>query len=790
MFNYNSSRAKKARLGKVVNHPATKFALVLAAITALAASGYLLFIHNYRGWPLLAAAILAIELLIWNHYELRQPPIGKTDDLNDVLSGDCLAGLPKNPTPENLAHLVKDTRSGRFLAARYGIAPVLLAELAKGQESADQIFKKALEIRQRTRSKEIEGATLAAAIIENYDGHELLLKRLKLDQKTLEGGIIWYNYLYGLVQGSKKRRPDGGIARDLAFGYIPLLQRFGYNLSMRSNLKTRIHQATHQEIINQMLQIFEKQGRQNVALIGPEGSGRTTLVQAFAEELLDASNKLPSNLQFRQIFLLDATSLLAAAPGKGELEHLLIRIMDEAYAAKNIILCFENAHVFFEEATGTVDISNVLQPILEAGNLRIILTLNQQKFLEISTKNPALTNTLNKIMVPPASREETIKIMEDQAPLIEGKQGVIITYLALEEAYRLSERYIHDLEMPGRALSLLENATKYAKNGLVTEDSVKAAIEKTEGVKVQTADSAEDRDKLLNLEQHIHQRMINQTAAVKAVSDALRRAAAGVRSESRPIGTFLFLGPTGVGKTELAKALSEVYFGGENDIIRIDLNEYVAEADVARLIAEATSDPTSLTAQVSKNPFSVVLLDEIEKAHPKVLTTLLQLLDEGILRDAKNREVSFRDTIVIATSNAGANQIREQIANGQTLDKETLTNELIKSGEFKPEFLNRFDEICIFTPLSKPDLIKVVDIMLKGVNKTLAPQKISVHLDDDAKALLVEKGYDPQLGARPMRRIVQKAVENLVARAVLEGQADAGSDIYITSAMISEQLGQ
>ena len=266
----------------------------------------------------------------------------------------------------------------------------------------------------------------------------------------------------------------------------------------------------------------------------------------------------------------------------------------------------------------------------------------------------------------------------------------------------------------------------------------------------------------------------------------MRRAAAGVRNENRPIGTFLFLGPTGVGKTELAKALSEVYFHGEDQIVRIDLNEYVTADDVLRLIAEGTENSESLTAQVMKRPFSVVLLDEIEKAHPQVLTTLLQMLDEGILRDTKNHEVSFRDTIVIATSNAGANQIRNYVAEGQKLDvvKDELINALITEGHFKPEFLNRFDEICVFTPLSKTDLMRVVDLMIASVNKTLAPQKISVNLTDEAKQILIERGYDPQMGARPMRRIVQKTVENLVAKFILSGQISSGAAITITKDML------
>jgi len=417
--------------------------------------------------------------------------------------------------------------------------------------------------------------------------------------------------------------------------------------------------------------------------------------------------------------------------------------------------------------------------------------MDEQRYLQIGQRNPALINALNRISITPASKDETLMVMQDQLIMIEFQRKVSYTYQSLEEAYRLSERYIHDLAMPGRAVKLMESAAGYAENGLVTINSVQAAIERTMDVKVGVASGEDEREKLLNLEDLIHKRMINQTRAVGVVSDALRRARAGVRNQNRPIGTFLFLGPTGVGKTELAKALADVYFGGEDRLVRLDLNEYVSADDVTRLIADGANDPSSLTAQVMKQPFSVVLLDEIEKAHPNVLSTLLQLLDEGILRDIKNREVSFRDAIVIATSNAGADRIREYIERGYQLEQfePQFIDELISSNQFRPEFLNRFDEIITFRPLSKAELVQVIDLILVGINKTLSLQKISVSVAEDAKLFLVDKGYDPRLGARPMRRVVQRAVENTVAKQMLSGSVSPGSTIEISLAQVEQILG-
>jgi len=420
------------------------------------------------------------------------------------------------------------------------------------------------------------------------------------------------------------------------------------------------------------------------------------------------------------------------------------------------------------------------------------LTLDEQKFLQISKKTPSLTSAMNRIVIQPTNELETLKVLEDHLPLIEHKRRVTFMYQALKEAYRLSQRYVYDVAMPGQAITLLEQSAEYAEGGgLVSARSVNTAIEQMTGVKTATADDQSERELLLNLETLIHQRMIGQERAVSVVSDALRRARSGVRNQNRPVGTFLFLGPTGVGKTELAKSLAAVYFGGEQNIIRLDMNEFVSPDDVSRLIADGADDPGSLTAQVMKQPFSVVLLDEIEKAHSSVLTTLLQLLDEGILRDVRGREISFRDTVVIATSNAGSDRIQEYIQRGYSLQQfeETFVNELISSHIFHPEFLNRFDEMVVFGPLNKQQLLQVVDLILNSVNKNLAEQKITVTVALDAKEYLVEAGYDPRLGARPMRRVVQRAVENTVAKLLLSNQAAPGSTIEITREQVESILG-
>ncbi|MBQ5812106.1 ATP-dependent Clp protease ATP-binding subunit [Candidatus Saccharibacteria bacterium] len=783
-FDPKNPRIRLAHQKRTLNHPAVIILNIILALIFLIGGSALLFFKISIGWILIGFTPLPLMLIFWIKNALDTIPLGKSDDFTDLLSPDLLLLLSDHITPVELTKILPKTRSGAFLMARFELTIPFFEQISSFlPTSTEPIYATAREIRTQTNSETINGAVLAVAIIKNLPNHENILNQLKLSIDDLYQGIEWFNYLHGTIKGHQKPVHTGGIARDFTFGFTPTLQRFAINLSTRyTGVENRIQQAENTEIIHKIIDIFSHPGRQNVALVGPYGSGRSSLVNSFAETLMNADSQIPRNLKYRQIYALDAPSLISAARSQGEIEYLMVKILNEIYSAKNIILCLDNAHLFFEEGPGSVDIANLLVPVLEAGRIRIIMIMDDQKFLEISAKNPALANALNKIIVNPSNREETLKILMDQVPILEYQKNIICTYRALTEAYRLSEQYIHDVEMPGKAKLLLESATSFADRGLVTAESVQTAVEKSYGVKVKVADNAEDKDKLLNLEQLIHEHMVDQEAAVSAVASALRRAGAGVKNQSRPIGTFLFLGPTGVGKTELAKTLSRVYFNGEDNIIRLDMNEFVSSADVNRLIRDGASDSLSLTAQVMKQPFAVVLLDEIEKAHPSVLTTLLQVLDEGILRDEKNREVSFRDTIIIATSNAGANEIREQITAGTPIDqfKEELIEKLIFSGEFKPEFLNRFDEICLFQPLSKEDLIHVLDLIIASTNQTLEPQKITIDVTPEAKQILIDRGYDPKMGARPMRRIVQKTVENIVASTILSGAATPGSTLTIT----------
>ncbi len=801
-LNYRANRAIEARycqrFGKL-----TRVITLVGAILLSLLGIVLLLAGMAIGWLVLMLAGWSLVPYLWLRSRLRDMPASKQPrNIGDILSLEVLGLLPQDPNPRTIIEALAGSGGAKFLANRLGIPIQQVVQLTPADPGlTESVWRESINIWSHLpeRTSTIPSVVVVAAIIRLNPDCTDILNNLRIDADDVYRGVEWLEHWEMQARRSSDLKLTGGIARDWSFGYIPTLEHFGTNLSLKYSEGRRSMAGNlmrNRLLVDDMIKYLSSNARRNVALIGPLGVGKSTVVEALADILMDSKSGASSDVKFNQVFMLDASAIISAANARGEIEQLIGRLLSEAYRAKNIILFLDNAELFMSDGTGSVDLSNLLQPAIEGGGLKLIMAMEEQRFLQIAQAKPALTSALNRIEITPTDDNDTIRVLEDRIIPLEYGSTTLFTYQALTEAYRLSNRYIHDVAQPRASVQLLESAAQRASGGVVNPSVVAQTIEQTLGIKVggnlQSGDAQAEKDKLLHLEELIHQRMINQTKAVSAVASALRRARAGVRNENRPIGTFLFLGPTGVGKTELAKSLAAVYFSGEDHLVRIDLNEYVRAEDVARLIADGATDPMSLSAQVQKDPFSVVLLDEIEKAHPNVLTTLLQVLDEGVLRDINNRPISFRDTILIATSNAGADKIRQYIEAGYQLEQfsEQIQNELISSGQFKPEFLNRFDEIAVFRPLTKPELLQVIDLILVGINKNLANQKVAVAVDDQAKLALVEAGYDPRLGARPMRRVVQRTVENIVAEKILTGELVPGSGIRLSLADIQASLAK
>jgi len=789
-FDPRAIEVKKARLAQRLSKRIA--AVLLAIAVASAAVGMFLIITSSQlGYCMLAIALVGGLLYLWNRWELQQlkgdlnDASIQTGQLETVLAADVLAVMTWPTNPKKLWIELSDNWQVLFFLVRFGIDPDFFKErLSERSEDAAAILNQAVSLSLELKQTEVPAGSLATALMLNTPEVDDYLAQLSLGREDLVSGLRWLFRVVRIIERSKQKKYFGGLARDWTAGYTPTLNRVGRNLTSEVQSGAAYHGDTNIRagIIDEMIAVLAQPGRSSVALIGEDGIGKTLTVFSLAERLLKGESQA---LQFQQVVMLDASALLASAQEQGQLEQLLLQIMGEAVHAKNIILFLDEAQLFFSEGTGSLDLSNVLLPVLQSNSIRMILAMTPQNWQRITAKNSSLTNLIGYQAIKEPSEAETIQMLEDETLLLEYRakeSGKLrITYQALRAAYKLAGRYIQDQAYPGRAIELIKTAMNHAVDGLVTEGSVAAAVEATYGVKVSQAEGAETQT-LLNLEEELHKRMINQVRAVKVVADALRRARAGVANQNRPVGTFLFLGPTGVGKTELTKALADVYFGGRDKMVRVDMSEFSQSQDVSRLLdGGAGSAASTFLGKVRMQPFSVVLFDEIEKAHPDVLNLFLQLLDEGQLTDTQGRKVSFKDAIIISTSNAGADTIRAQIEAGHKLEdfEKAFTDELINTGQFRPEFLNRFDEIVLFRPLTPEELRQVVGLLLAEVNQTIADKKIQLALSEQAVTLLVNKGFDPRLGARPMRRMMQRSVENVVAKRLLTGELKPGAVVTL-----------
>lgn len=777
-LNLAARRPRQARLGKRISKLGFRLLMASAITSLVLAVVFIVTGQSQYSYFLGALALVLYMPAEWWRRELSVlPPTGS--DLADRLSVDVLTRLKPGVTltPQTLWEAL-----GNHWQAIFFLNHLLLtnesvkSQLSSDEAAAQQAFDIAAQFADRHKSKNIELGFVVAGLLMTSPSMSQLLVRLKYQPEDMASVTDWLGRNIDDALFNKRR--FGGIGRDWAFGFTPLLDRFGHNISLSiANHGADFDWLSTSDSVKSIETAFDH-GTGAIALIGPEGIGKTTNVYALAQRLIEG--KTTARLAYHQIVGLNATDITSVAHGQGELEDIMIRLANEASHAGHIILFFDDAQLFFGGAPGSFDATQILLSIVQARAATIILAMSSNDFQRLKVQNASLAGQLTPVVLQELPERDVMRVLEDFSLGLEVRHKNIISYEAIRESYRLSGRYNQDEAYPGKAIKLLEQAVNYSDNGIVFAGSVQKAIEQTHGVKVGNAEPAEV-DALLHLEDSIHERMINQTQAVKVVASALRRARAGVTNPRRPIGSFLFLGPTGVGKTELAKAIAATYFGAESSMIRLDMSEYQQPDDVQRLLSTGASDSSSLLMSIRQQPFAVILLDEIEKAHPNILNLMLQMLDEGQLTDISGRAASFKDSIIIATSNAGADQIRERIAQGQNLEdfSREFSDELIKNGQFKPELLNRFDDIVLFRPLKSDELAQVVKLMLGEVNQTLANQNINVQLTDAAISAVVEHGNDPRLGARPMRRALQRAVEDVVAQKILRGEAQPGSTVTL-----------
>ena len=576
----------------------------------------------------------------------------------------------------------------------------------------------------------------------------------------------------------------GTLARDWTAGYTVLLDRFSFDVTKFMKKQGFRKIFAHKEEVKTMERILASPEKNDVLIIGEPGSGRRSMIEFLANNL--ALGESFPQLNFKRVVYLDLPKIISETQSVEEAEEIVDLIFREVVYSGNVILVIDNLHNYVgvetERQLGIVEISGILYSYLQLPEFRCIGITTYEGLHKNLEKRPILLDAFEKIEVKEISEKENLKILEDRALRLELKYKVFFTFSAIKGTISLCEKYLPAIPFPEKAIEVLDEAAIIASqkaNKVILLKDIEEIVERRAKVPVSEAKEAE-RVKLLNLEKLIHQRIINQEEAVRQISEALRRARAEITVRKGPMGSFLFLGPTGVGKTETAKALSEIYFGSEEKMIRLDMSEFQNLSDIPRLLG-TPGEEGLLTTPVRERPFSLILLDEFEKAHPKILNLFLQVFDEGHLTDGLGRKVNFKNTIIIATSNAGAEIIWEKLRESTKLEiiKDELLSYLIQNKIFSPELLNRFDGIIIFKPLTKTDLLKIAELLLRKIQKQLKEKEIEFMITDELKEKIVELSYDPKFGAREMQRVIQEKVGNSLAKEILAGKIKRGNRIII-----------
>lgn len=726
-----------------------------------------------------------------------------------------------------------------------GIIPITPIDLTLSNRS-EEILEISGIFADKFKSEYIDTEYILLGILQQGEGIAVdILKEAGIEDRYIVELIIDIVGLDSITtnQESKSNYPSEIQASS------KLLEKYGKNLTLIASQNKIDPVIGREKEIERAIQILSRRTKNNPVFIGDPGVGKTSVAEGLAINI--SSGNVPDNLIGKVLYTLDMGSMLAGAKYRGEFEERMKQVIDEVAKNGNIILFIDELHTIIGAgSTGesTIDASNILKPALSRGDIQIIGATTVDEYRKHIEKDSALERRFQPVLITEPTKEETIEILKGLREKYEGHHNVKITDEAIVAAVDLAIRYITDRFLPDKAIDLIDESasrvrlrenslqknsistdkctldkeTDYKLNediiedeilgigiklsdnipnienhkksyvGIVDKEIIAEVVELWTGVPVNQI-VEEEAYKLLNLEEILHGRIVGQDQAVMSISKAIRRSRAGLKDPKRPIGSFLFLGPTGVGKTELCKALAEVQFGDENQIIRIDMSEYMEKHAVSKLIGSPPgyvgyNEGGQLTEKVRRNPYSVVLFDEIEKAHGDVFNILLQILDDGRLTDSKGRMIDFKNTILIITSNVGATKINKNKVLGfeTNKDKEDTRNQYDKMKEsimgelkqkFKPEFLNRIDDIIVFHPLEEYHIYEIVKLMTRDVIQRLKSLDIDLKISEEAVKLIAKEGLDLEYGARPLKRAIQRELEDTLSEAILKGDIKKGNSV-------------
>lgn len=799
---------------------------------------------NYRN-HLTKQAMRAIEFAHFAAQKYNQDYVGTEHILLGLIHEKCLAATAMTKlglTFEKVAEVI-----GAMASQESGYP----ADNPYYTPRAKRVIEGALEEAQMLDNDYIGTEHILLSLLEENDGAAVeVLDRLMVDIEGLKDEIL---ALIGEA-GQARADNDRDEVSPRSSSGTPMLNKYGRNLNTMAENKELDPVIGRDVEIRRVIQILSRRTKNNPILLGEPGVGKTAIAEGLAQSIVNG--EVPYTLQAKKVISLSMASLVAGAKYRGDFEERLKGIIEEIKQAGEVILFIDEMHTLVGAGAGegALDAANILKPALSRGEIQIIGATTLDEYKKYLEKDAALSRRFQTIIVAEPSVEAAEKILLGLKPKYEEFHQACIQNEAVTAAVKLSKRYISDRFLPDKAIDLMDEAAskvrmrqvappskmqeirqklsklnidkekaiseqkyekaaklrdkaqqvqeelnsaqaKWKQQGVskitVTADDIADVVGEWTGIPVKQL-AAKESERLLKLEKILTKRVVGQNEAVQAVAKAIRRARAGLKDPKRPIGSFLFLGPTGVGKTELAKALAEALFGSEDAIIRFDMSEYMEKYTVSRMVGAPPGyvgyqEGGQLTDAVRRKPYSIILLDEIEKAHTDIFNLLLQVLDDGRLTDGQGRTVDFRNTVIIMTSNAGAGYLKKNNTLGFSMDageKQSADNgEKMMLDEikriFKPEFLNRIDEQLIFHPLGRAELMKIIDILLSDVKKRLAEKNIGLEISPAAKNKLVEAGTDFKYGARPLRRSLQKMVEDEIAEQLLAGKFKTGDIIYI-----------
>ena len=732
------------------------------------------------------------------------------------------------------------------------VAPVELTTLEKKEgytPRTEKILEDAKMEAERFHEKKIGTEHLLIAILKDYECIAAkLLKTLNVNAKEVYMEVLNSMGEDGKVYKEEvvkeKQRNEGGSA----------LERYSRDLTLLAQKNKLDPVIGRTEEMKRLIQILSRRTKNNPCLVGEPGVGKSAIVEGLAQAIV--LGNVPESMKSKRLIMLDLTSMVAGTKYRGEFEERIKNVIDEVRLNGNLLLFIDEIHTMIGAggAEGAMDASNILKPYLSRGEIQLIGATTMAEYRKYIEKDPALERRFQPVSVEEPSEDETVKILEGLKSAFEEHHQVVITDEALRAAAKLSERYINDRFLPDKAIDVIDEAAAKVRLGSVKKETnareledildelqkqredkifaedfegaralkeeITAVEEKLEKGRKVTARSkkvlqvlesdieavisnwtkipveklaAKESERLRNMEAILHKRVVGQEAAVLAVAKAVKRGRVGLKDPKRPVGSFLFLGPTGVGKTELSKALAEVLFGSEDAMIRVDMSEYMEKHSVSKMIGSPPGyvghdDGGQLSEKVRRHPYSVILFDEIEKAHPDVFNILLQVLDDGRITDSQGRVVDFKNTVIIMTSNAGANAIiaPKKLGFGAKEDakadyermKASVMEEVKRI--FKPEFLNRIDDITVFHTLKEEHLKKIVGLLQKELSKRCKEQmNIELVFRSTVKNLIVEEGKDEKYGARPLKRAMQTKVEDALTDEILSGNVKAGDTVSV-----------